>query len=228
MKRQIKRNYKLDPKSVKQVPWLREQLVTWFKLNKRSFTWREADKSPYEIVVAEILLQRTPAANVAKFYHAFLERYPSWAFLSKATREELEASMKELGLSRLKAEIFQNLSKAIEERGELPKSRSELEQIRGVGQYTASTILTIVHGQCEPFVDVNMARILGRFFARRIPSDVRDDPDLHVLARYIVDNEDCLQINWAVLDLGALICKYTHPLCQICPLQAKCQFASLK
>jgi len=146
----------------------------------------------------------TPASSVAKAYYAFLERYPFWESLSKVTNDEIEKSIKELGLSRLKAEIFRNLCEAIKEHGGIvPATRSELEQIKGVGQYTASAVLTVVHDQHEPLVDVNVARVLGRFFGRHIPSDVRDDPDLHVLSRYIVNADNCLEINWAILDLGA-------------------------
>ena len=227
MKRQpiINHTTELDPKFAALVSWFREQLIAWFELNKRSFPWREATRTPYELVVAEILLQRTPASSVAKIYHDFLERFPSWAILSRATSEDLEKSIKGLGLSKLKVGIFQNLCKALEEyKGNIPTSRADLEAIKGVGQYTASTILAIVHGQREPFVDVNMARVLGRFFGRGIKSDVRDDPELHVLARYIVNMEKCLQINWAILDLSASVCKFSRPTCEECPLQKKCQF----
>lgn len=221
-------NHELDPGIVELTPWFREQIMAWYKLHKRSFPWREANRTPYEVVVAEILLQRTPASSVAKVYYTFLEHYPSWISLSGATSEELKESIKSLGLSRLKAEIFRHLCEAIEASGgSVPATRSELEQIKGVGQYTSSAVLTVLHGLREPLVDVNMARVLGRFFERRIPSDVRDDPDLHVLARYIVDAEDCLQINWAILDLSALICKFTRPLCQECPLRPRCRFADL-
>lgn len=226
MKRNDTTTHELTLEVIELVPWVREQILAWFQLNKRFFPWREADRTPYEIVIAEILLQRTPASNVAKIYHIFLNRYPSWDSLSQATREELEESIKYLGLSRLKAEIFRNLCQAIEERkGTIPVTRSELERIKGVGQYTASAVLAIVHGQREPLVDVNMARVLGRFFGRHIPSDVRDDPYLQVLSRYIVNTKDCLQINWGILDLSALICKVAHPLCQECPLKLKCHFA---
>lgn len=219
-------NHELDAVITELVPWFREQVIEWSKLNKRSFPWREAGRTPYEILVAEILLQRTPASSVAKVYSAFLERYPSWVSLSRSTTKELEEVINSLGLSRLKAKIFRHLCEAIEIRGGIvPASRFELEQIKGVGQYTACAVLTVVHGQHEPLVDVNMARVLGRFFARRIPSDVRDDPDLHLLAHYIVDTPDCLQINWAILDLSALICKATRPSCQECPLRTRCQFA---
>ena len=229
MKRSATTKYELTLEVIELVPWFREQVLIWSQSNKRSFPWREANRTPYEIVVAEILLQRTPASSVAKIYPLFLDCYPSWASLSQATKEELEASIKNLGLSRLKAEIFRNLCQAIEEgKGTIPVTRSELEQIKGVGQYTASALLTIIHGQREPLVDVNMARVLGRFFGRRIPSDVRDDPYLHILSRYIVNTKDCLQINWAILDLSALICKFTRPLCQECPLKTRCHYAHLQ
>ena len=69
--------YEISPESVKRISWLRRRLLSWFAPNGRSFPWREPGRTPYEVIVAEMLLQRTTAAGVARAYSGFVERYPS-------------------------------------------------------------------------------------------------------------------------------------------------------
>jgi adenine-specific DNA glycosylase len=67
--------HELPLEAVARILWLRRRLLFWFARNARSFPWREPGRSPYEVVVAEILLQRTTAAGVAGAYSGFVERY---------------------------------------------------------------------------------------------------------------------------------------------------------
>jgi A/G-specific adenine glycosylase len=217
--------YNLDFEIVTRIPWFRERLLAWFHSQGRSFPWREQGKTAYEILVAEILLQRTTAGKVAQAYNAFLARYPSWSALVQASSEELQESLKPLGLWLQKAQVFQSLAAAVEAQdSSLPASRSELEQLPGIGQYVASAALLMLYNKPEPLIDVNMARVLERFFGPRKLADIRYDPYLQTLARHIVNTESSLQVNWAILDLGALACKNGTPLCSQCPLKAKCEF----
>jgi A/G-specific adenine glycosylase len=79
--------------------------------------------------------------------------------------------------------------------------------LRSIGPYTASAVLAIVYGQVESLLDVNMARLLGRFVGLPAGTGRGRNRSLHELARLVVDGEDCLPVNLAVLDCGALVCK---------------------
>lgn len=128
----------LAPEEADRIPWLRRRLLAWFLRSGRSFPWREPDRAPYEVVVAEILLQRTTAAGVARAYPGFVDRYPSWASLAQASPEELENALRPLGLWRQKALAFQQLALAIEGRGGVvPRTRKELEGLPGIGPWAA-------------------------------------------------------------------------------------------
>ena len=164
MRQPVRAPYEISPEVAKRISWLRRRLLSWFARNGRSFPWREAGREPYEVVVAEILLQRTTAAAVARAYSGFLKCYPSWIALAQSPLVDLENALRPLGLWRQKALAFHQLALTVEMNGcVVPGTRKELERLPGIGPYTASAVLSIVYGRAEPLLDVNMARVLGRF-----------------------------------------------------------------
>ena len=211
------------------VDWLREGLLGWFERFGRCFPWREPGRSAYEVTVAEILLQRTTAAQVAQVYPDFLRRYPAWDSLARATPAELEGVLRPLGLWRQKARALQRLARSLEERhGLMPETRRELERLPGIGPYTASAVLAVVYGQAEPLLDANLARLLGRCFGlSQTLSRSSRRRLLQALALHLVRDERSLQVNWAALDFGALVCRPRRPLCPCCPLRSACAYALL-
>lgn len=217
--------YELSPEVVARASWLRGQLLSWFRSCGRTFPWRDPGREPYEIAVAEVLLQRTTAAGIARAYRGFIKRYPSWASLALTPLEDLERALRPLGLWRQKALVLQHLAQSIEEHGgTIPCSRTEIERLRGIGPYTASAVLAIVYGQTEPLLDVNMARLLNRFFGPTERAGEGRNRSLHRLALLLVSGEQCLQVNWSVLDFGALVCKARRPHCQECQLKVECWY----
>jgi A/G-specific adenine glycosylase len=216
----------LASEAVERIPWLRRRLLSWFEQGGRSFPWRDPGRTPYEVVVAEILLQRTTAAGVARAYSGFIERYPSWATLAQASLDGLESALKPLGLWRQKALAFQHLAESIEEHGgAIPRTRAELERLRGIGPYAASALLAIVYGRAEPLLDVNMAHLLGRLLGSSGRTEAGSKRSLDGFALCLASGKRSLEVNWAVLDFGALVCRARRPLCQKCPLRARCQHA---
>lgn len=183
------------------------------------------NRTAYEVLVAEVMLQRTTAASVSHVYPKFIEHFPNWQALSRASEETLQQLLRPLGLWRLKSSVFIKLARLIEERGGvMPTTRQELEQLDGIGQYTASAVLCVVHDQPEPFIDANMSRVLERFFGPRVNVDIRNDPYLHTLSRKVVAHKNSLGLNWAILDFSALVCKPRRPLCQECPVRERCLY----
>jgi A/G-specific adenine glycosylase len=101
----------------------------------------------------------------------------------------------------------------------------ELERLPGIGPYTASAVLAIVYGRAEPLLDVNMARLLGRFLGSSEDAEAKPKRTLHALALRLVCGKRSLVVNWAALDFGALVCRARRPLCPECPLRSRCVHA---
>ncbi|WP_158407952.1 HhH-GPD family protein [Dehalococcoides mccartyi] len=209
------------------VQFFRKTILSWFDKEGRPFPWRTGECDSYRIVVGEILLQRTRAEVVSKYYPSFISRFPSWYRLASTPISELEEFLKPLGLWKRRAKAFNSLSNVVVMRGgKFPATRHELESLPSIGQYIANAVLTICYGKKEPLLDVNMSRVLERFFGPRKLVDIRYDPYLQNLSREILTSRQAREINWAILDFAALVCTARNPSHASCPLATKCDFYS--
>ena len=211
---------------VRRIVGFRRRLLEWFAREGRSFPWRSPTASNYARVISEILLQRTRAEVVAKFMPLFLECFPCWRKLADAKDSDLQTLLGPLGLWRRRAKSLKALAGEMERRdGRFPSTREEVETLPGVGQYVGSAVLLFSHGAPEPLLDVNMTRVLERFFGPRELVDIRCDPWLQALARRVVKHEKAADVNWTILDLAAKTCVVRGPRCGLCPLHRSCQHA---
>ncbi|MDB5088370.1 MAG: hypothetical protein JWR09_2364 [Mucilaginibacter sp.] len=181
--------------------------------------------SQYQYIIAEVLLQRTKAETIAKFYPDFIAEFPNWLSLANADLNAIEVFLKPVGLYTQRALRLQNLAKEmIQRKGRLPRDRQDLESIPFMGQYIANAVELVIFNQPSPLVDVNMARVIERFFGPRKMADIRYDPYLQELAYKIVNHSNAKYVNWAILDFAALICQARKPKCETCIINNKCVF----
>jgi A/G-specific adenine glycosylase len=207
------------------VKFLQENLLAWYKTTGRRFYWRRKGLSQYQYIIAEVLLQRTKAETIAKFYPLFILEFPNWLSLANANLAAIETFLKPVGLYTQRALRLQNLAKEmIKRKGRLPRDRQDLESIPFMGQYIANAVELVIFNQPSPLVDVNMARVIERFFGPRQLADIRYDPYLQKLAYKIVNHPNAKYINWAVLDFAALICQARKPLCEKCVISHNCVY----
>ena len=203
----------------------RRTILSWFQIHGRYFPWRNRKCAPYQVVIGEILLQRTRASVAGDFFNKFLMTYPTWLDLAVAEQADLEKFLKPVGLWKRRAMALISLARTVVERGgELPTSRKGLESLPGVGQYIANSILTICLDKREPLMDVNMARLIERFFGPRDLADIRFDRYLQDLSRKILSSGPARELNWGMLDFAAIVCRARNPLHKDCPFAGDCSF----
>lgn len=211
--------------SSNKVKFIQESLLSWFKTGGRKFPWRESNLTEYQLIIAETLLQRTKAETVSRFFNDFITEFPNWPALAQADLEQLEAYLRPIGLFKQRAKRLNSLAnEMVLRQGVLPINRAELESIPFFGQYISNAIELIILGRPVPLIDVNMARVLERLFGERKMADIRYDPYLQGLAHEVVNISGARDLNWAILDFAALICKARKPLCQQCFLNTQCNY----
>lgn len=207
------------------ITFFQNSLFAWFDEYQRIFPWRNQNITNYQIVISEVLLQRTKAETISKFYQKFIDYYPDWESIANDDLSNIEEALKPIGLYKQRAKRLQQLAIEMASRGGiLPFDRGELDKIPMIGQYIANAIELQVFKKNMPLLDVNMARVLERFFEPRKMADIRYDPGLQDLAFKIVNIDRSKELNWAILDFAAIICKARIPLCLLCPISSQCLY----
>lgn len=208
--------------------WFREHLLAWFAIHGRQFPWR-GDHNPYHTLVAERMLHRTRAQQVVDVYRAFLDRYPTVAMLAAAHHAEVSGVLAQLGLAwRFNTFIPMAQYLVAHHGGEVPSAMDALMAVPGVGPYTAAAVLTFAFDQPVAVVDTNTVRVAGRYLhGIDWRGDARKRHAVRAAVAALLDRQRPAAANYAVLDLGALICVARSPLCTACPVAARCRYRQL-
>ncbi|MFX0061228.1 MAG: A/G-specific adenine glycosylase [Candidatus Hermodarchaeota archaeon] len=197
-------------------------LTEWGVINYRQFPWR-ATKHPYEILIAELFLQRTKADQVKQIYPKFLNMFPNPNKLCNADIKEVLKLLYPLGLA-YRANRLITIGTILVELygGEVPRKKIDLLNLPGVGNYIANSVLLLAFGRCVAPIDANIMRILIRFFDI---SSKEVKPMANSLMRQVSEKKS---YHYSILDFGAIICKPRKPNCIICPVEGECSFKRMK
>lgn len=200
-----------------------DSLLDWYAKNARELPWR-SQQSPYRTWISEIMLQQTQVDTVIPYFTEWMARFPDVKTLAEADEQEVLSLWEGLGYySRAR-----NLHKAArivmrKKNGELPKTLKELQELPGIGPYTAGAIASIAFGEDVPAVDGNIRRVLSRIFDVSIPARSTDgEKKIWDLAKEHLPSGKAGIYNQALMDLGATICTPKDPACEICPVAKVC------
>ncbi len=200
---------------------LRRRLLAWYRKHGRDLPWRRTD-DPYHAMVAEFMLQQTGVGRVLPVYSAFLERFPTLQALADASVSDVIRAWSGMGYNR-RAINLQRAARAIidEYGGHVPNDPQTLQELPGIGRYTASAITCFAFQRPVPVMDTNIRRVLGRLIAGQ--SDV-DAAVGWTLAEAAVPSDGVRASAWhqALMDLGATVCSARRPKCGECPVNDLC------
>lgn len=202
-----------------------ERILNWHRNNRRNFPWRETS-DPFAKLIAEILLQKTPAERVLPVFIKLNSKFPTPHELSKAGLSEVEDLVGALGLKKRAIYLLKSAKTIVDKfNGKVPDNLNDLLKLPGVGLYTASAVLCFAFNRDLPIVDSNIARILTRVFALNISSKRPQlDKSLWEFAAKLIPKGMGPRFNEALIDFAALICK-SKPRCFKCPLLDICEYA---
>ena len=198
-------------------------ILKWYEVNKREFPWRKT-KDPYRIWLSEIILQQTQISQGLPYYERFVKTFPTIQDLAEASEEKVLKLWQGLGYySRARNLHFTAKYIHSELEGVFPNHYKSLLKLKGVGDYTASAIASIVYGECTPVVDGNVYRVLSRFFGVSTPiNSTQGIKEFKLLATKLIDCSQPATYNQAIMDFGARQCRPKNPDCETCPLNSAC------
>jgi DNA (cytosine-5)-methyltransferase 1 len=198
----------------------RSELVEWHRSNARPYPWRKG-ASAWKVLLAEMCLHRTRADQVNAIFADLIRLGRTPADLI-ANESEARRVMDSLGL-RWRIDNILAVARVLLDRfgGAVPSTREELLTLPGVGDYVANAVLCFGFGKRSILMDTNTERIVSRVMGHDRSSrrwQLRLD-----LYRLAGSSGADAAFNYALLDLGAMVCRATSPRCLVCPVAQHCQ-----
>ena len=200
------------------------RLTKWASRAGRRPPWRGG--SPYQIAVAEILLQKTKAEDAEPVWLELVQRYPSATDLASARKTQLRATISRLGLGYQRAERLKAMAKAMCDR------QWYMNRVPGLGPYGTGVLrLSSNKKLSETPVDGNIARVMSRYHGFVLDrGEMRKKPEVKKATASLLATrarpDGQLRALYALIDLGAIICTPANPACSQCPLSEGCAFAA--
>ena len=199
---------------------VRTALIEWYEADHREHPWRETD-DPYAILVSEIMSQQTQLARVVDAWEEFLDRWPTVESLADAARGDVVSfwSDHSLGYNNRAKYLHEAAGQIVDDYdGEFPETPSELQELMGVGPYTANAVASFAFNNGDAVVDTNVKRVLYRAFD--IPDD---DTEFERVASDLMPPNRSRVWNNAIMELGGVACGKT-PRCDVagCPWREWC------
>jgi A/G-specific adenine glycosylase len=174
------------------------------------------------------MLQQTQVSRVLEKFGPFLEQFDSVQALADADETRVMAAWSGLGYYR-RARLLHACSKAIVQGhgGTVPSSIEQLQELPGIGRYTAGAIASIVFGEREAIVDGNVCRVLQRLDAREGHAGDRNVTGwawgrAERLVGLTARGKEIAHFNEGLMELGATVCTPDGPRCDRCPLSGDC------
>ncbi len=200
------------------------RLLRWARKNGRQPPWRSA-QGAYPVAVAEVLLQKTKAADVEPVWEQLIARFPTAEALADADANRIHRIVADLGLGAQRTARLKAMAKALEQGG-LAGPGS------GLGPYgLAVASLSAGRQPSTVPVDGNLARVVSRFYGFRFDrGEPRKKPEVKAAVERLLNArrrpEAKLRALYALVDLGAAVCTPARPACEACPLSSTCAFAN--
>lgn len=213
-----------DPLHPNRIAQLATALREWGLRYGRTTSWR-LGSSQYGLAAAEILLQKTKAQDAESVWQQLIASYPTACALAAAAPHAVEQIVAELGLRTQRTARLQSMATVLCQGNSTGK-------VPGLGPYGSAILaLNAGHEPTAPPVDGNIARVVSRVggltFERGEP---RKKQSVKAAVSALLATATCpadkLAIVYALVDLGATVCKPGVAGCQLCPLSPNCASAA--
>jgi len=206
---------------------LPKKVLYWYDNNKRILPWRTStskNKKEYHVLVSEFMLQQTQVRTVIPYFLKFVTKIPNLKTLSKCKEKKVLKLWEGLGYYRRARNLHKTAKILIKNcKGKLPKKFAEIIKLPGIGEYTANSLLALVHNKPSIPIDGNVKRVFSRLLLINT-SNQNIDNEIKKITYKLPKVDRNADFAEALMEFGALVCKPQNPLCKICHLQKYCKF----
>jgi endonuclease-3 len=178
--------------------------------------------STFELLVAVILSAQATDTSVNRATRYLFKKADTPSSVLKLGLNGLTEEIKSIGLYRNKAKnIISTCQMLIDKyNGEVPRDRSALESLPGVGRKTANVVLNTAFGDPTIAVDTHIFRVSNR---TKIAKGKNVDEVEQRLLRYTPKEFLKNAHHWILLH-GRYICKARKPECVSCVIVDLCEY----
>ncbi|MDE8162677.1 endonuclease III [Erysipelothrix rhusiopathiae] len=158
-------------------------------------------RNPFELLIAVTLSAQTTDVAVNKVTPALFERYPTPYSLSQADVKDVESYLKTIGLYRNKAKYIVACAAMLVDDfdGEVPRTRTQLMKLPGVGRKTANVVLAEGFKLPAIAVDTHVERVAKRLKLAK-PNDTVEDVERKLMRK--IPREDWARAHHLLLLFG--------------------------
>lgn len=176
----------------------------------------------YELLIATVLSAQTTDKRVNKVTRVLFKKYPSIETLSKASIEDVESIIKEIGTYHKKAIFVKDIATRLlnDNVTVLPNDRKYLESLPGVGRKTTNVFLSVIYNEPAIAVDTHVARVSKRLGL------AKEDDTVDVIEKKLmkkVPKERWGRTHHQLVLFGRYYCKAKNPECSNCKLKDICK-----
>jgi A/G-specific adenine glycosylase len=214
---------RLVPDSPRIPPAAQKAILAWYADHGRRLAFRGI-ADPYGVLVSEAMAQQTQAARAAGHWIRFLRRFPTVSDLAAASPADVQRAWQGLGYNRRALALWRTARVIVAEHGgRVPDAVEQLERLPGVGPYTARAVAAIAFGRPVGAVDVNIRRVIGRTVAGG--AEALPAGSLQAVADASIPLGTAREWTYALMDVGATVCRPRAPRCDACPVRPWCRYA---
>ena len=165
------------------------------KFGRHDLPWRKT-RNPYKILVSEVMLQQTQVKRVLEFYAEFMRHYPTAKKLATAPLSEVLKNWQGLGYNRRAKMLHQAAARF---------NLAELEELPGVGPYTARAIAAFAFNQDVVMIETNIrTAIIHHFFPKKKKVS---DKEIEKILEQALPRGKSREWYCALMDYGAFLKK---------------------
>lgn len=175
----------------------------------------------YELVIAVMLSAQTTDKSVNNVTKALFDKYQSLDELDKAPLEDIEETIKQIGLYKNKAKSLKGIVRDLIERFnyQVPSDKDLLMTLPGVGNKTAGVIRAEIFKIPDLPVDTHILRISKRLKIAKAD----DEPiDVERKLKKLIPEERWIKSHHQLIHFGRYFCTARSPMCEKCKLAGMC------